>query len=74
LPAATGVASIRTLVSRGGMYLGAENKQLPGVLNRFRGYPELGFGSSHVADLKAHFADVRIRSTYGLIASIVATA
>ena len=74
MPPESAVHSVRRLVRDGGLYLGVENRRLPGVVNRLRNYDEFGLSSTHVGNLRREFASVQVRSTYWLVASIVAKA
>lgn len=74
MPPDDAVRSVRRLVRDGGLYLGTENRQLPPLINRVRQYSRLGFGDVHREQLRHEFDEVRIRFTYGLVASIVAKA
>jgi hypothetical protein len=74
MPVGKAVDSVRRLVKDGGFYLGTENIQLPAIVNRIRSYPSLGLSRQDRRDLQRTFSNTTIRTTYGLVASIVARA
>lgn len=73
MPPDEAVHAVRSLLSPGGRYLGTENRYLPAFANRVRRYGDKGLGAPLIDELHRHFSTVDIRSTYGLVASIVAT-
>jgi SAM-dependent methyltransferase len=74
MPVGKAVDSVRRLVKDGGCYLGTENIQLPAIVNRIRSYPSLGLSRQDRRDLQRAFSSTSIRTTYRLVASIVARA
>jgi SAM-dependent methyltransferase len=73
LPAEVAIPAVRALLVPGGQYLACENRVLPFGLDRLRRY-QVGVSEQTYSVLRGHFAHVVVKSHFGIVASIVATA